>query len=805
MRRAALITCVVLGGLGGLAGCGTDDPGGSIITPGVTRDMGGGGGDMGGADMAPTDMGPTDMGGGQDMGGVDMTTSPTTCESARDCTAPQICLINPSTGAKTCGAPVGGGETGATCSDGSQCASGVCFNGECAGPCDNAQDCPNGWACEETQVPLDGGQTAALKVCVEQASPCLSNSACSSPQICVVDRSSAPPSLTCQDPVPGAGGLGAVCNADSECASGLCLDGACTLPCERPNDCSTDGSYVCQPAQVQAGGQTTTINVCAPKPADQCLSDGQCAAPKRCVATRGATDVAFTCQDPAGAGEVGALCSDDSACAQGFCLNGACAPPCQSNGDCAAAPGHTCELREVQLTGSNKDTVQVCVPPVACQDASACRITEACFVQRGPSNIETFCRAPNPAGGQLGQVCNSDTECAAGLCLNGRFGKVCSTPCDDASDCNVTGYTCRTSPVATTGGGTVDRQVCAPADPPACTSNDGCQTGLVCAVVPNTAGTALEAACIPGAGRVSTGVPCSSDDQCASRVCINNTCAAPCTTGNQCAASQTCVSSTVSRGGLSGTFDLCETPPEQQCTSSGSCADGVRVCGDLRNNNGQIEAFCRFPSTDPAAKQLGDACTTNSECREGVCLATSGECSVACAQDADCSAAAGQICADLVGSSTFGLCTTGCTDDASCGAGRVCTIRSDSRQNQLDQICLTADTSKAALGAACSSANDCISGVCLSTLLYDGSTSCTSDAQCTGGRVCRCPVDNPGCTTGKQCAEVTDRCTRICDDSADCSGGAAGNQLTTCSPDIYVTLPNGTSTQQVSACSQPPS
>jgi hypothetical protein len=640
-----------------------------------------------------------------------------------------------------------------------------------------------------------------------RAVDCLANADCQDPQVCVIDRGGQAVSLTCQAPVPGGKGLGEMCGADADCTSGLCLGNVCTRPCERPNDCAMDGSYVCEPTMVAAaGGASSSINLCKPKPAAQCLSDAQCTTPQRCVAKRTNTSVDFVCgASNVGAGEIGALCGQDNQCAQNLCLDGRCAPPCQGTGDCRAGTDFLCELRDIALPNNARDSVQVCVPPTICDESDDCRINETCFVRRNQSTIDLYCRSANAGGGSLGQVCAQDTECGSNLCYNGRFGKVCSQPCAQDADCPVAGYECKVTGISSLNNTSINTRICAPRSPSACAANDDCATGLTCAVVANVSGSALESVCIPTAGRQPTGVACSGNDACASRLCQGGFCAAPCEDASQCGNNQLCFQDvSVNKDNLVGTFDACIVPADQRCASSSQCNDGIRVCGDLRTNaQSETEAFCRLPNSGANIKQLGAACTASNECRENICQPLSNECSVVCNQDANCNQAGGQICAHygFGNSLTLGLCTKSCADNSACAPGLFCTINSDSAANDIDQVCEEPPGAKD-LGAPCADGSECNTGLCLSNLSLT-TTACSSDAQCASGDVCRCPVDQPNCqAAAKRCATVVDRCSRLCDGNSDCTGGVAGNTLTICSPNVFVTRPDGVTTKQMSFCSQ---
>jgi hypothetical protein len=113
---------------------------------------------------------------------------------------------------------------GDPCGGGSDCQSGLCIPAPdepaisyCTGDCNPSDnDCPNGMDC----VPATGGRN-----------------------VCIY-------------PFPTPGSVGAGCDANTECVSGLCLDGLCSgfcepgvTECREGFDCSptTDGRHVCVP------------------------------------------------------------------------------------------------------------------------------------------------------------------------------------------------------------------------------------------------------------------------------------------------------------------------------------------------------------------------------------------------------------------------------------------------------------------------------------------------------------------------------------------------------------------------------
>lgn len=685
------------------------------------------------------------------------------------------------------------GALGDACEFGSDCESGICINGECSLGCSGDEDCPAGSSCVEIEVDLEDGGTETVSACIEDT-PCTANSDCSGPNVCVADRTGDEIDLTCDDPA-GPGDVGSGCTADTDCESGLCIDGECSAPCDAASDCG-NAAFVCEITSVDTDtGGSDDLPICVPRPADVCLSDNECSGTDRCVATKSMTNITFECGDAVGTGESGDMCTTDADCAQNLCINGMCAGPCAEVGDCGGDPNR-CEVTNVDLGNGAMDSAQICQPPIPCASQNDCPVAggDVCYVREDMGAIDPICRDPNAGGGGLGQVCNDDAQCANNLCLGTRFRDVCVIPCADDADCGVAGYECGTVAVDLTSGGTEDVGACVPEAPTPCTAESDCGSGFDCAIIDNVAGDALESVCVPTTGGEATGVPCTVDDDCASLVCQDNFCAAPCTDTTQCGNEQLCLNQTVTKTPNSGDFDICVTLPVTQCTSTDDCTDGVRVCGDVQGNamSGLDEAFCNFPNV--GAQQLGTACTVSTDCRETICLNNiSSECSVVCDKDTDC--AAGGAC------TTFGnlnFCNTACSDNTDCGApNRYCAINSDVLTDSVDQICVN-PIGASDIGTVCTSGSECLTGLCLRTVTYNN-TSCNVDNDCAAfpNHTCECPINQPNCTTGRECATTNRRCTNLCDDDGDC-----GNGLTDCSPNIFVGTPSG-GTQNISACSQP--
>ncbi|GEM_PF-2849024 len=763
-----------------LVACGTDAPSTTVNNTVIKID--------GGTD-------PVDMKGEADVGSdveedastpSDMGEDPTECTKNSDCKAGQMCTFDPMSGKSFC-TTTGGGMNGDACTDGSQCASGVCLNEACADLCAQEADCPAGFTCTSQSVQTANG-SVDISACTKEVTPCLATADCPNGLVCVYNLNDG---FECQMPT-GNGDVGDACAMNTDCQSNLCVDNLCSAPCQRPSDCSTDGSFICVSKPITTVNGTVDANVCVPKPASQCLTDSDCAAPERCVATRSATDIEFQCGTPnAGGQPSGAACGSDIDCSQNLCVNNICAGPCQGNGDCSSADA-TCELVNVDVGNGNTDSVQICTPPIVCDEKAKCRVNETCYIRASQAATDLFCRLPNVGAGSLGQVCSIALECASNFCLDTRFRNVCTEVCNDNADCNVAGYSCQ----AFTFDDGTNAQICQPTTPPSCNSNDDCVAGTICSFVENTATSVVETLCVPSTGGDAAGVGCQSNDDCASLLCLDGFCSAPCADANQCPAAQLCQAENVTIGNSNGNISLCKTPPEIACSDASECTDGVRICSLGRDAMGNLAGFCAFPNVGGA--QMGTTCAAPSDCRENVCLLNINDrCSVVCNDDADC--AVGLGCTTY---GDVGFCNKVCADNGDCNGGEICTINSDVIANDVDLVCQNANAGGGDLGDVCASGADCSNGLCLTTTSFT-QTMCTTNAQCGMGETCECPVAQPNCMSGKLCASQEQLCTNLCNDNGDCSAGVMGNPLTNCSSNTVVQLPNGQGTKTLATCAQP--
>jgi hypothetical protein len=265
-----------------------------------------------------------------DVGGTRMCTR--TCTTPRDCADEHSCVE---------GACLPD-DTGAVCSVATPatCRLGLCLgpaggSGQCTRPCDDANECPAGYACADVG--------AAFRVCVDIEKPCTAGGTecgtslcvpsvgctaqCRSAADCPARRFPGLPPYTCQNafgssvpvctpPLVDAGGdvagddaMGTLCNTSfNECRSALCADPAetganiCIQACGAEGGCPI--GWGCKPVEVEGGGIQTF-----------CVRAGNTA--------------------------IGGACSAASQCASGLCDRpGYCTRLCHGDGLCPT--GWTC-------------------------------------------------------------------------------------------------------------------------------------------------------------------------------------------------------------------------------------------------------------------------------------------------------------------------------------------------------------------------------------------------------------------------------------------------------------------------------
>jgi len=298
-------------------------------------------------------------------------------------------------------------EHEATCTEGTQCRSGVCNNGTCTSDtCTADQNCAPSQYCQSgkcvNRKSTDESCTTAYQC---MSGICLSSGTCgdSTATSCADSADCAGHSCVggdcvchndicvgCRD--VNSCPVGASCTVSSDCV-GKCENGVCTDPlplgeaCHHNNECLTG---TCHPQEGVCTG-CTDHNDCAGTAKPFCTGGGcaECTNDSECLGDTNTCSAIGVCVDQTLVA-TGNACTDNGECQTGTCEGGMC-------------------------TG--------------CVDDSTCGVDEYC-------NAELkLCTRKH----QTGNRCTHDNECSSGLCADGRCtveGVSIGKECSDGSDCS---------------------------------------------------------------------------------------------------------------------------------------------------------------------------------------------------------------------------------------------------------------------------------------------------------------------------------------------------------------------------------
>jgi len=238
-----------------------------------------------------------------------------------------------------------------------------------------------GTDCTTTGCPL--GMQCVMGAC-EPGGPvpeCTVDSQCATDQVCAPDG-------TCQPANTGGLALGAVCDANDACNSGLCAmlptGSFCSQTCDGLDTRSCPADFYCDGA---------TVDVCTVG---------------LCVAGTG------------GSGALGSVCEEDTDCASLSCARDACSVPCRPEVASECPDGYSC--RSLGLPG--------CGYCRALQDLGGdCQTDADC--------LDMLCVAVDPAAeGVCTAECVDDADCPAPLlCTDVDPLRVCLPPPSQAGGC----------------------------------------------------------------------------------------------------------------------------------------------------------------------------------------------------------------------------------------------------------------------------------------------------------------------------------------------------------------------------------
>ena len=652
-------------------------------------------------------------------------TNGSTCDDGDACTSGETCTNG------TCG----GGSMMSCAMFDTPCTIGMCSGGTCSAQprnegssCEDGDLCTTGETC--TNGACDGGTTmncdafdgpCSIGVCnagVCSAQPINPGDACDDGDDCTVGE-------TCTNGSCG-GGTPMVCDhLDSDCASGVCVSGACTT----------------QP--INAGG--------ACDDGDDCTTGSTC--------TNGSC----------GGGSMMDCSHLDSACAVGVCNGGACTTQTQNE-------GLGCDDLDKCTTGDTCTAGTCAGTAVTCTDGechtSACNPATGACVDT-PKADDTPCNDSD--------LCTTGDVCTGGICIGGAAN------CADQDDCNIgscdpssgncvqtprgDGAPCDDSNLCTDGDSCVSG-ICNPGAPRSCTAPNCmiavCDPDTGCGTIPdpdpmccadNTIDNDLDGAgacddCDDANGSVYPGATerCNGiDDDCDEAVdegvgdfdndgwsiCGNDPALLDCNDSNP----------NVNPGQLeicdNGIDDNCDGYACESCSSADADNDGFSEC----------ESDCddSDPTVYPDAPELCD--NKDNDCNEN----TRQNCGISqtCNYDGDRdptndvdTCRDDMICAEVFSgngpNSSLGFrCTSWCNWSATgargdgCEANQTCSLDLLRSGNIHGCNVNTATPGTVNGGGSCSRDSDCRSLLCTKGALKYCVDYCSADSYCAPGATCR--------------------------------------------------------------------
>lgn len=425
--------------------------------------------------------GCTQVGGLQCTGGFVCNNSTGRCEPPSGCTndttcgAPAaICENNACVpgcsqpGGITCGAgTVCNNATGrcvtvqGPCSTDANCSppTTICETGQCIGGCGQAGglQCNGNTICNATTGRCDQGPTpcttdafcgAPVNICNLQTGACdpgCGTTGCTAPEICNAATG------RCYDPtVPVGAPLNSTCNANADCASGVCFDFTpvasaigrrCVTACGNSGDCPASftcydhfGGKMCLSNQLFSsstfgtpnGGACTGAGQCKSNfcPNNQCIdscSENSDCAGTQCSWREVVSDYYLSaCLGSLGGGGNGASCASETQCRSGVCYgSGICGDLCGSTSDCpngnvCAPVNYSIEICTVEVFGICLDSEWSPNFVKACVQASHGNAANgtACADTNGSNCRGGFCLA---ATNQCTGTCARDADCPGGM------------------------------------------------------------------------------------------------------------------------------------------------------------------------------------------------------------------------------------------------------------------------------------------------------------------------------------------------------------------------------------------------------
>jgi hypothetical protein len=356
-------------------------------------------------------------------------------------------------------------QNGVSCTDASECQTGLCTDGHCCtrAVCDPCQSCGAGGTC----ITNDGagrcspGQTCANGVCKKaNGGPCASDAECVTNR-CNVNccaTTGCPQCQTCTGP------NGACAPNGTKACMAACIPEKQCCACDTSLKCSATGR------EIVASSCNTTNGVCGPPQIVAPCNPGPCmiCSGGRCVPD--ATAQGKTC-------ETGSFCAANGACVLKTC--GGVGMPCCANSQCDSPLGciiHFPDIPDFQCALCGAINKPCCTtgdgcsfdPNLTCVAFSAG--THDC-VHCGQEN-EPCCGFGNGSPG----------TCTAGLLCHAEVSVPVCRHCGDQGDICCPGSSCNGSLLCVFDTSVADLRclVCGASGGPCCPTDPACQDGTAC-------------------------------------------------------------------------------------------------------------------------------------------------------------------------------------------------------------------------------------------------------------------------------------------------------------------------------------
>ncbi len=319
---------------------------------------------------------------------------------------------------------------GEECSQSRHCESGLCYEGECAQPCQDGADCDGDMICGDEQI-------------CEEPNPCDSDEDCSGDTACAVSVSGDGELVTICLSDNEEGEAGDACEEHGDCRSRYCLDEVCTAPCEDDTQCGV--LQICEEESVSLEGEDGEFDLCTEQPPIDCASPGDCEQDEltcnTTVPESGAVEGAICGLTNPGEEELAGSCTDSAQCESDLCWTsldgsaGECTVFCEDAGD-DCATGQVCTSKSAGLG--------LCL--AACDSNADCDGGNICQLGTTPDAdaVHSYCSLDR-GDGTTGDSCEESSDCETGICLEVVTYSVTDESCNNDNQCDED-YECRCDP-----------------------------------------------------------------------------------------------------------------------------------------------------------------------------------------------------------------------------------------------------------------------------------------------------------------------------------------------------------------------